>query len=113
MYRQNFATLTGLIERCASRDIEVLAINFPQSPSYRNTDHYMRYGPSWETARAVIEQLDSLEQAYPNFHLYDAYNFGEHDYTDQEALNWNHLSAAGAAKFTGRLDTLIQVILRR
>ncbi|MBN1576611.1 MAG: TIGR02171 family protein [Chitinispirillaceae bacterium] len=113
LYRQNFATLVGIIERCASYDIHVLAINFPESPYYRQTDHFFRYGPSWETGRAVMAQLRALETTHPNFHLYDAYNYGDHDYSDADAVNWNHLSSTGAAKLTHRLDSLIHGILLR
>jgi hypothetical protein len=110
-YAENLDSIVSLVKACAAANVAVLMINFPESPAYKNTDHYTRGGPSWATGRAVVAQLRSLESAYPNFHFYDAYNNGNHDYTDDEAQNWNHLCPRGAAKLSGRLDSLIHRIL--
>jgi hypothetical protein len=112
-YLNNFAEFVDLIEMISSRQVHVLAIIFPESPFYKNTDHYLRAGPSWETGKAVIAQVESLQNQYPYFHVYDAYNDGDHDYADEDAMNWNHLCLSGARKLTLRLDTLIDSILNR
>ena len=112
-YSKNLSALNILIQQLAAPNIHLLMINFPESPAYKNTDHFARYGPSWATGRAVVEQLKSLETRYSNFHFYDAYNDGNHDYSDEDAGNWNHLNPRGAAKLTKRLDSLIQTILAR
>jgi len=57
-------------------------------------------------------EMKSLETVNPYFHLYDACNFGDHDFTDADAFNWNHLCSSGAAKITMRLDTIIHGITR-
>jgi uncharacterized protein (TIGR02171 family) len=110
-YRNNFTMIQELVRDCAARKIHVLMVVFPESPGYKNTDFFTRGGPSWETGRAVIAELKGLETENPYFHLYDAYNFGDHDYTDADAFNWNHLCPAGAVKLTKRLDTVIHGIL--
>jgi uncharacterized protein (TIGR02171 family) len=110
-YLNNFNALVQLINELAKSDIHLLMVNFPESPAYKNTNHYTRNGPSWATGTAVVEQLKNLENSYSNFHFYDAYNGGNHDYADSEAQNWNHLCPTGAAKLTTRLDTLIHSIL--
>jgi uncharacterized protein (TIGR02171 family) len=110
-YRNNIALLERMIKEVSAKKVHLLIINFPESPAYRGTDHYTRYGPSWETGRAMIKQVKALESVYPYFHLYDAYNDGNHDYTDTDARDWNHLCSNGAAKLTARLDSLIQHIL--
>jgi hypothetical protein len=112
-YQENFANLTDFIRAAASRNIHVLAIAFPESPYYKNTSHYTRCGPSWETGRQVLGQLQELENRFPLFHVYDAYRDGGHDYADSEAYNCNHLNPAGARKLARRLDSLIHTILQR
>jgi uncharacterized protein (TIGR02171 family) len=113
VYIKNFSAVDSLLRDCAAADVQVLMINFPESPWYKNTEHYSRLGPSWETGRAVTQQLKALESTHSNFHFYDAYNDGNHDYSDSEAGNWNHLCYRGAAKLTGRIDSLIRLILER
>jgi hypothetical protein len=112
-YINNLAEFVNLIELLSSRQIHLLAIIFPESPFYKNTDHYLRAGPSWETGMAVVAQIKSLQNEYPYFHVYDAYANGNHDYMDEDAMNWNHLCPEGARKLTLRLDTLIDSILYR
>jgi uncharacterized protein (TIGR02171 family) len=110
-YIDNFNTIAQLAAELATLKIHFLMINFPESPAYKNTDHYGRDGPSWATGKAVMQQFESLENGNPYFHFYDAYLDGNHDYTDEDASNWNHLCSVGAAKLSARLDSLIQTIL--
>ena len=39
--------------------------------------------------------LRAMEQENARFHFYDANNLGDHDYTDDEAFDTNHLNAQG------------------
>jgi hypothetical protein len=110
-YIANFNTVAQLAQDLAALKIHFLMINFPESPAYKNTDHYGRDGPSWPTGKAVMAQFQSLGNGNPYFHFYDAYQNGNHDYTDEDASNWNHLCHVGAAKISARLDSLIQGIL--
>jgi enolase len=110
-YIKNFAALVEMIKLLSAHKIHLLAINFPESPYYKSTDHYQGDGPSWETGRAVLAQVKDLENSYPFFHVYDAYDDSNHDYTDEDAANWNHLCPNGAKKLSIRLDSLIQTIL--
>ncbi len=110
-YIANFNTVAQLASELAALKIHFLMINFPESPAYKNTDHYGRDGPSWATGIAVMQQFKSLENGNPYFHFYDAYQNGNHDYNDSDAANWNHLCPVGAAKLSTRLDSLIQSIL--
>lgn len=48
-----------------------------------------------------------MEKIPPFVHFYDAHDFGNHDYGDADKLNWGHLSSSGAAKLTGRLNSMI------
>ena len=112
-YLKNFDTFVKIIEKTSVYGIHLIAINFPESPYYKQTDHYLCAGPSWETGKAVLAQLKNLENNYPYFHVYDAYQDGNHDYTDGEAHDFNHLCPVGAKKLSQRLDTLIRKILSR
>jgi formylglycine-generating enzyme required for sulfatase activity len=112
-YIKNFVAFDSLIKKCSARSIHLLAINFPESPYYKNTGHYLKSGPSWETGRAVLAQLEALQSIYPYFHVYDAYQDGNHDYTDEDAFTDNQLCPHGAEKLGTRLDSVIQKILRR
>jgi uncharacterized protein (TIGR02171 family) len=109
-FRNNIELLKSIIQDLSARKVHLLVINFPESPYYRTTDHYTRFGPSWETGKAMIEQVKALESVYPYFHVYDAYNDGNHDYTDADARDENHLCPTGAAKLSARLDSLIKTI---
>jgi uncharacterized protein (TIGR02171 family) len=113
IYKQNYASFVELIKEVSAKKVHLVAINFPESPYYKNTDHYLRYGPSWETGRAVLAQIKALEKDYPYFHVYDAYQDGNHDYTDADAHDYNHLCFDGSAKLTTRLDSLFTVILKK
>jgi hypothetical protein len=108
---QNYAAIENLVWDLKDVNVHLLMINFPESPAYKNTCHYTRYGPSWTTGKEVKKRLQSLATIHSNFHFYDAYNDGNHDYSDADALNYNHLSSLGAAKLSARIDSLLQTIL--
>lgn len=112
IYKENFAAFVSLIKEASSNKVHLVAINFPESPYYKNTGNYLRYGPSWETGRAVLAQVKALEKDFPFFHVYDAYQDGNHDYADEDAYECNHLCFNGSAKLTSRLDSVFTEILK-
>jgi len=110
-YQSNLNSLIAIIQALSAHQIHLLAISFPESPYYRNFNLYGRYGPSLQTGQKVIAQLDSLQQVYPYFHVYDAHLGGNHDYTDADAHDYDHLCPTGADKLSGRLGPIIDSIL--
>jgi hypothetical protein len=110
-YQAQFSAFIRMIEETSARNIHLLAINFPESPYYKNTPYYTRFGPDWETGRAVIAQLKALENMCPFFHFYDAYLDGNHGYAHEDAAGYDRLCSNGAAKLTGRINVLIDSIL--
>ena len=58
----------------------------------------------------TIAYFDSLAKVYPHFVLMDENKFGEHDYTDEMANDYDHLAAAGAKYLSVRLDSLIMTL---
>lgn len=109
--RVNIALLEELIDSAGARDVQVVAVNYPQNPGYRDTDMVGRGGPSRSTWLELEEILHGFEEEYHNFHLYDANNLGDHDYTDGEAYDTNHLNGRGGRKLAARIDSLLQNII--
>ena len=101
-----------LADTLAARKTHVLVINYPENPLYKQTDMIGRLGPSRETYAKLAAWLRNLEGQNPYFHFYDANNNGDHDYTDAEALDCNHLNYLGAQKLTKRVDSLVQGYLQ-
>ena len=102
--------LEELIQQATEKDVYLIGIIFPQSPRYRETGSFGRYGPQRSVAKRIIERLDSLQNVYPKFVLMDENKFGYHDYTDEMAQNWDHLAEPGAVQLTIRLDSLLQTL---
>ncbi|MBN1756733.1 MAG: SUMF1/EgtB/PvdO family nonheme iron enzyme [Chitinispirillaceae bacterium] len=109
--QENLSLLTALIDSAATRDVIVLAVNYPQNPGYKETGMVGRAGPSRSTWLELAAVLGELEQAHANFHFYDANNLGDHDYTDDEAWDTNHLNSRGGRKIAARIDSLLSDIL--
>jgi hypothetical protein len=112
-YQKSYATIAMLADTLRLRGIHWIMVNFPVSPHYKNYPNYYSYwGPSWQTARDVLQQIRSLEASNRFFHLYDANNDGNNDYGDEYASDYDHLCGAGAEKLTDSLNKLIDSILK-
>jgi uncharacterized protein (TIGR02171 family) len=109
-FRANFALLEDLITICKGHDITVIGVIIPLNPKYKDTGAFGYRGLRRSDAFKVIEDLSDLSRTYPNFVLMDENKMGEHDYTDEEALDASHLSKAGATKLTVRIDSLIKTL---
>ena len=58
----------------------------------------------------MIEKIQKYEKKYSNFKLMDENQMGDHDYTDEMAMNYDHLAVKGAEQLTARLDSVIQTL---
>lgn len=58
----------------------------------------------------ILQEVEALQQKYPNFHFLDENKMGNHDYTDDMAYDYDHLNVTGAAKLTARLDSLLRTL---
>ncbi len=111
-YPINLAILKGVASQLYANRIHFLLYITPESPYYKNTDSYGRYGPSWPTAEAIIAQIKSWQDTFPGyFHFYDANLDGNHDYADSEASDCEHLCTVGAKKLSRRMDSVVASIL--
>lgn len=99
-----------LIKEAENKKIYLIGIVFPQSPGYKETGAFGRYGLRRSVAKEMIEKIQKLEEKYPHFKLMDENKMGNHDYTDQMAANYDHLAHKGAEQLTARLDSVIQTL---
>jgi uncharacterized protein (TIGR02171 family) len=106
-YAANMKATEDFARVLAGRGIHLVMVNYPTSPAYAGNAYYGPYGPRATVAAEIIKRYKDMEKISPYVHFYDAHDFGHHDYSDEEAINWGHLSSTGAAKLTARLDSLI------
>jgi len=102
--------LIEIIKEAKKREISVVGIIFPQNPRYKETGAFGRYGLRRSRAKKLIEELESLSSEYPNFVLMDENKMGNHDYTDDMAVDTDHLCERGAPQMTSRLDSLLRTL---
>ena len=102
--------LKEIIEMAKEEDIQVVGMIFPQNPKYKETGAFGRYGMRRSLAKSVIEQIHQMEKKYKNFTLFDENKMGDHDYTDQEAVDSDHLCYVGVPKITARLDSVLRTL---
>jgi len=109
-YDASFNRLKKILDLTENYGIYVVGIVFPQSPNFRKTGSWGRYGIRRSEAPALLGQIEELEQQYPHFVFWDENKMGNHDYTDEMASNKDHLSYPGAVQLTARLDSLLKTL---
>jgi uncharacterized protein (TIGR02171 family) len=107
----NLDSVAALSALLAAKGIHLVLVVTPESPYYRSTASYTRYGPTRAEGEKIIAKLDSLSLGNPYCHFYDANLGGDHDYADADARDWDHLSETGAQKMSRRLDSLVHALL--
>ena len=110
--QKNILLLKTFAQTLASRKTHFLVVNFPENPKYKQTSMIGCKGPGRTTYAQLSNWLKSLETQNAYFHFYDANMDGNHDYTDAEAYNWNHLNHLGAKKLSARIDSLCAIYLK-
>ena len=106
----NLGRLENFVKEMDRLQINVVGVIFPQNPRYRETGSWGRYGPQRSAAEKYIESVKALAGRVSRFAVLDENRNGNHDYTDQMALNTDHLSAKGAEQLTARLDSLLKTL---
>lgn len=102
--------LKEIIETAEEREIFVVGMIFPQNPKYKDTGAFGRYGMRRSLAKKLIKQFKELEKTYSNFTLFDENKMGDHDYTDNEAVDSDHLCGNAVPKITSRLDSVLKTL---
>jgi hypothetical protein len=108
----NIQLFKTLADALAARGTHLIVVNFPENPLYKQTTMIGRLGPSHATYTKLSAWLRNLENRNSFFHFYDANMDGDHDYTDAEALDCNHLNYLGARKISARIDSLCRIYLK-
>ena len=106
-FQNNYRLLRDLMDTCAAHDIKLVGVITPLNPRYKETGAFGYRGLRRSDATQIIQELDSLSKVYPNFILMDENKMGDHDYTDDMAMDNSHLSPKGAQQLTNRLDFFI------
>lgn len=104
--------LENILKMAKKHNVVVVGVIFPQSPAYRNTGSFGRYGIRRSEAGTILERIKNLGDTYDNFVLMDENKMGDHDYTDEMAQNQDHLSIKGGTQFTARMDSLLKKLER-
>jgi hypothetical protein len=103
----NLREIESVINYTAGKSIPVFIVVFPQSPHYRNTAYYGKYGPTWEAGRNILAEVKQFCSGIPLCRLYDANQEGRHDYDSTMFFDEDHLSQVGGERLSRRLDSLI------
>ena len=109
-FQNNYRLLRNLMDTCAAQDIKLVGVITPLNPRYKETGAFGYRGLRRSDATQIIQELDSLSKVYPNFILRDENKMGDHDYTDDMAMDNSHLSPKGAQQLTNRLDFFIHTL---
>ncbi len=105
MVEDNFRRFGNIVNKASEAGIKVIALNYPVHPGYGNLYMVGPYGPSNEVAKKVLDRVAAM-----NVIVMDENKWGKHDYTNEMAYDYDHLSYLGAIQLTHRVDSLIQVL---
>ena len=106
----SMAALDSIIRVAANKNVTVIGVIFPQSPAYKKTGAFGRYGMRRSLAKKVIQRIDDLTHVYSNFVFWDKNQMGDHDFGDDMATDYDHLCSEGAIRLTLQLDSLISAL---
>ena len=109
-YESNLRSLEKLIASAENHDITVVGVTFPISPYYKKTGAYGRHGMRRSHGIKLIDYLKDLDQSHSNFILMDENKLGDHDYTNDMALDYDHLNKWGAEQISRRIDSLLNTL---
>ena len=108
VWSKHLDRLKDLIDYAKKKNVVIIGVVFPQSPYYKKTGVFGRHGMLRSTAESLIDSLENWQKKYSNFVFVDENKMGDHDYTDEMAYDYDHLSYAGGQRITRKLDSLIQ-----
>lgn len=106
-YLRNLQNIEDIVELAEKNSVKVVGVVFPQSPGYKNTGSFGRYGLRRSDAVEVLNDLNKLVQKYKNFKVLDENKMGNHDYSDAMAVNRDHLRNVAGTQMTSRIDSVL------
>jgi uncharacterized protein (TIGR02171 family) len=109
----NLARIRDLVREMADSGVAVLLLQMPESPRYAETEYVSKFGPSVEVSNLVKAQLRGFCDTIPQCGYLDGHQNARNDFVESDFHDWIHLSEAGAAKFTPRVDSALADLLGR
>lgn len=110
LLENSMKALKSILKTAASKKIKVVGVIFPQNPKYKKTGAFGRHGMKRSTAKEVISQIKNLTKEYPNFVLLDENKMGDHDYSNSQAYDNDHLCSEATYKITARVDSVLKTL---
>jgi hypothetical protein len=95
--------INSMVTTLSEKGISTVLLIPPVHPWYSSD---IRFGPTGmkdDLATSILNALDSICALHTSAWVYDANQWGKHDYTDSDAYDYQHLSATGAAKLATRV----------
>ena len=111
-YKKNLESLKRILDLAKNHNVNVVGVIFPQSPGYRKTGSFGRYGIRRSEADSLIRELVDLEKIYPNFRVMDENKMGLHDYPDSLAYNYDHLLNESSVMIVPRIEEVLKQFSR-
>ena len=108
---QGLAFLDSLISDANAQGVAVLGVVFPICPGYKDSQLYSPNLESDSVATVILDRIRIIATKHPLFRLLDENNFGNHDYTEAESQNADHLNYTGALKMTARINIQLHEML--
>lgn len=109
-WKESLRYFTSLAKKQIALGRRVVIFLPPQSPGYRKSNLYGRYGISLTLAQEMMDSLAIQTKGIRGLTILDEHKMGLHDYTEAMAHDWDHLSEEGSKQLTRRvvqvLDTL-------
>ncbi len=102
----SFSTYAEIVEGANEAGIKVIALIYPRHPAYKKTGTFGAYGPMRSVAKKIIDRVTSELDVI----LMDENKWGNHDYTDEMAYDFDHLSYLGARQLSHRVDSLLKTL---
>ena len=98
----------AMADSATAAGIHMLFVTMPVHPGYADAKVYGPSGMSIPLAKWILGKIQAKVATSPLLHYYDANMFSQHDYTNAEAYDLQHLSIEGAQKLSSRIrDSLM------
>lgn len=102
----SFKAYSEIVNAANDAGIKVVALIYPRHPGYKKTGSFGAYGPMRSVAKKIIDRVTTKLDVI----LMDENKWGDHDYTDEMAYDYDHLSVLGARQLSHRVDSLLKTL---
>lgn len=110
VFNKSYQYLIDIVTEANEHGITVIGVELPESPAYKYTGAYGKYGIKRSQMPMIFEKIQQIHEQHPNFIFVDENKMGDHDYTDDMAQNADHLAPLGADLVSTRLDSILRTL---